>query len=79
MVRVGGGGWQYRELEFCGALWLFGIDSQQPGPGEVPGPHAWLGRSSVSGRNLRIGAAGKAKPGSYGQVWLPHSLLGLSR
>ena len=33
----------------------------------------------MGGRNLRIGAAGKAKPGSYGQVWLPHSLLGLGR
>ena len=79
MVRVGGGGWQYGELEFCRALWLFGIESQQPGPGEVPGPHAWLGRSSVGGRNLRIGSAGKAKPVCYGQVWFPHSLLGLGR
>ena len=69
MVRVGAGGWRGRELEFrtCSTepLWLFGVGSQLSGGREGSALTAWLGVGV--GETSELAAAGRAKPGSYGQ------------
>lgn len=69
MVRAGGRGRRDRELEFrtCSGepLWLFGIRSQLSGGREESALTAWLGVGV--GETSELAAAGRAKPGSYGQ------------